>query len=46
MTKKKRARLKEMISVLVLSPFYFSIPLRERLEFIYELMERYQEADI
>ena len=40
--RKKRDKLKEVISILILSPLYFSIPIRKRLEFINELMERHQ----
>jgi len=42
----KRDKLKEMLGILILSPFYFSIPLRKRLELIHELMERYQGAHL
>jgi len=42
MRRRKRAQIKEMISILILSPFYFSIHIRERIESIRELMERYQ----
>ncbi len=42
MTEQKRAQVKELVNVLTLSPFYFSLPIRERLDLIHELMERYQ----
>jgi hypothetical protein len=42
----KRDKFKEMISILILSPFYFSMPLRRRLELIHELMERYLGAHL
>ena len=41
MTEYMRAQVKEMVGVLILSPFYFSIPVREHLEFIRELVDRY-----